>query len=425
MSFFSNLPATATSNSGEGVSSLFPTIFEIVSSQEIDELLPASIRYILTNYWISRYPSWTTLQVNNYFEEWFGVGVQGLVEWYHIDKYNSTFVDKFYGLQRFNNSDPVLTQAQAIRQAREAGNPNLQWPKSLQLTNGQKRVVFLQKIILPYISHRLSEFYNKLKSRIAMLSTELDDETGGADKKTKLKRFVIKWFVRLYPLWNSLTSLLNMVVKLAFLTGRTGSMTFLEYLFKIEYTRMTLPLENGSISPSKTLKNNERPTRTNMSSIRGIFESAIGSLGGMAGLTGSQLFPAFIFMLRVYQWWNTEDLTTKLQKKLNDIDKDIPRPPNAHISEEASNDSFEDSEMSQISEKIGTKKSDICPICKDSIENPCVLETGYVTCYACALDYIPKHEGRCPVTGKRLLGCQFDSESGEWKVVTGIRRLLV
>ena len=157
MSFFSNLPATATSNSGEGVSSLFPTIFEIVSSQEIDELLPASIRYILTNYWISRYPSWTTLQVNNYFEEWFGVGVQGLVEWYHIDKYNSTFVDKFYGLQRFNNSDPVLTQAQAIRQAREAGNPNLQWPKSLQLTNGQTRVVFLQKKILPYISNRHSE----------------------------------------------------------------------------------------------------------------------------------------------------------------------------------------------------------------------------------------------------------------------------
>lgn len=424
MSFFSNLPATAGSHSAHGISSLYPTIFEIVSSEEIDELLPASIRYILTNYWISRYPNWLTLQVNNYFEEWFGLGFQGLVEWYHLNKYDSTFVDKFYGLQRFNNSDPVLTLAHATRQAKEAGNPNLQWPKSLQLTNGQKRVVLLQKIILPYLHTKIENYYNELKVKLALLNNELSEESDeeGTNKLRRLKRILIKWFVRLYPIWNSISSLLNMAVKLAFLTGKSGSMTFLEYIFKIEYTRMVLPLENDVITPARIIDSNDRPARTNSPAIFGLFSRIIKSIGGVAGVSGSQLFPAFIFMLRVYQWWNAEDLTAKLQKKLNDIDRDIPRPPNA-FSPQVADDN--DSDIDEKLKESVTKKSNTCPICKEQIQNPCVLETGYVACYGCAMDYIPAHEGRCPVTGKRLLGCRYDNETGEWKVITGIRRLLV
>lgn len=423
MSFFSNLPATAGAHGPQGMSSLYPTIFEVVSSEEIDELLPASIRYILTNYWISRYPNWLTLQVNNYFEEWFGVGLQGFVEWYHINKYNSTFVDKFYGLQRFNNSDPVLTLAQATRQAKEPGNPNLQWPKSLQLTAGQKRVVLLQKIILPYLHTKIDDYYNKLKAKLALLNNELaeENEDEGGKSFTRFKNIIIKWFVRLYPIWNSICSLLNMAVKLAFLTGKTGSMTFLEYLFKIEYTRMVLPLENDIITPARTIDSKDRPVRTNSPAIFGLFSRLVKSIGGVAGISGSQLFPAFIFMLRVYQWWTTEDLTAKLQKKLNDIDRDIPRPPNATPQNLDDNNSDIDEKI----KKSVTKKSDACPICKEQIQNPCVLETGYVTCYGCAIEYIPAHEGRCPVTGKRLLGCQYDNEIGEWKIITGIRRLLV
>ncbi|CAR30951.1 hypothetical protein ZYGR_0P02550 [Zygosaccharomyces rouxii] len=382
MSFYSNLPTSEVS------SSLYPTIFEIVSSQEIDALLPASVRYILTNYWIARHPNKITLAINNYFQEWFQVLLKGIVEWHHIKEYNSTFVDRFYGLQRFNCSNEVLVRKQA------KNNNTKVWPPGLQFTKGQKRVVFIQKVIVPYLKDRLDE----LESKWVAQSTFQEQRN---DKRNLIRRFV----THVYPVFKKSWYLLDLFTKLLFLAGRIGSVSFLEYLFKIEYTRAVLPLSGGDARP-KSVSQANRPQRQNLYALVSRFQRILANVGNTSAYLGSQFFPAFIFMLRVYQWWTTQDLGAKLQRKLNDIDKDIPRTNNK-------------------TDGKGKSTGTDCPICHQRIQNACVLETGYAACYPCALDHLTNNEGKCPVTGKKLLGCTYDKELQKWKVVTGVRKLLI
>lgn len=382
MSFYSNLPTS------EVTSSLYPTIFEIVSSQEIDVLLPASVRYILTNYWIARHPNRITLAINNYFQEWFQVLLKGFVEWYHITEYNSTFVDRFYGLQRFNCSNKVLVRKQT------KNNDTKVWPPGLQLTSGQRRVVFLQKVILPYLRNRLDELESKW---VAQLTFQQDTEG-----RHLLKRVI----THVYPAFKKIWYLLDLFTKLLFLAGRIGSVSFLELLFKIEYTRAVLPLRDRDTGRPSVESQVNRPQRQNFYTLLNRVQKLLANVGNTSAFLGSQFFPAFIFMLRVYQWWTTQDLGVKLWKKLNDIDKDIPRS------------------NSNTDGKINRTGTD-CPICHQRIQNACVLETGYAACYPCALNYLSNNEGKCPVTGRKLLGCTYDRELQKWKVVTGVRKLLI
>lgn len=386
MSFYSNLPSTQ--NDTASIATLYPTIFEVISSQEIDTLLPASVRYLIVNYWIARNPSRFKLQINNYFHEWFDLLLKGSIEWYHISRYNSTFVDKFYGLKRFNSTNKVLVNAQA-----NAPGKSNYWPKGLTLSAKQQRIVFLEKIILPYVRQKLDDLHSKYLAQSAF----------SANKPHKIKAWIIE---QGYPLIKKTIYLLDLLTKLFFLSGRIGSVSFLQYLFNIEYTRITSPLEPSStISQRKTVLDNNRLPRQNFYSLWHQCSLALTKLSQILSYSGSQAFPAFIFMLRVYQWWTTQDLTAKLQRKLNDVDKDIPRDNN--------------------SDEVTYRSTDTCPICHKLIQNPAVLETGYATCYPCAIEYLPNNEGRCPVTNKRLLGCEYDSEKGKWQIISGLRRLLV
>lgn len=379
MSFYSNLPSGH--NDTSSVSSLYPTIFEIISSKEIDTLLPTSVRYLIVNYWISRHPSKLSLQVNNYFHEWFDLLLKGSIEWYHIKHYNSTFVDKFYGLQRFNASNKVLVQTQANSTVKH-------WPKGLTLSARQRSVILIEKVILPYVKQKLDDLHAKYVAQTAFSSDEA--------------RNVI--WEKVYPMIKKIFYVLNLFTKLFFLSGRIGSITFLEYLFQIEYTRMTVPLESSMKEKSNPPTINRLP-RQNLYSLWHKCYIVWTKLNRILSYSGSQLFPAFIFMLRVYQWWTTQDLTAKLQRKLNDVDKVIPRANNCRDQ--------------------AYRSTDICPICHKPIQNPGVLETGYATCYPCAIAYLPENEGRCPVTKKRLLGCKYNEELGKWQVVSGVRKLLV
>lgn len=386
MSFYSNLPSGH--NDTSSVSSLYPTLFEIVSAQEIDTLLPTSIRYLIVNYWISRHPSRFSLQVNNYFSEWFNLLLKGTVEWYHLTHYNSTFVDKFYGLQRFNGSNKILVQAQANSAA--TSTPK-HWPRGLALSERQKRIALFEKVLLPYIKEKLDAIHAKYVAQTTFSNDEPQD----------MKKILLE---QLYPLVKKLFYVLNLFTKLFFLSGWIGSITFLEYIFQIEYTRMISPLESSNIV-KKPFSHNTRLPRQNLRSLWHTISTALAKANGAITYSGSQLFPAFIFMLRVYQWWTTQDLTAKLQRKLYEYDKVIPRANN--ISDQA------------------YKSTEHCPVCHKPIQNPAVLETGYATCYPCAIAYLTENEGRCPVTHKQLLGCKYDLESGKWQVNGGVRKLLV
>lgn len=387
MSFYSNLPSVQ--NDSNGLSSYYPTLFEILSSQEIDDLLPASLRYILTKYWISNYPSRFSISVNNYFDEWFSILLKGSIEWYHINKYNSTFVDKYYGLQKINKvqDETVQTYLDLISQGKIS-----EWPKSLQLKKSQKLIIWLQKIIFPYLKSKLDDYHKRLIN-MSHFNT-----------LTKVQ----KWILKLYPYVRRLLLLLSVIVKLTFVSGIHNSSTILEYLAHISNMRTLLPLNYTDITKSEIINkiSLQKKVKFNNVTILHGFNKILSSLWNGFAFTGSQVFPTFMFMLKVYQWWVNQDLTNKLQKAINNIDKEIPKPPLTDY----------DPDMTSTNK---------CMICHNEIQNPSMIETGYVMCYPCAVTSLKEHEGVCPVSGQKLIHCKFDKTLNEWDVSKSVRKLLI
>ncbi|SMN21766.1 similar to Saccharomyces cerevisiae YMR026C PEX12 C3HC4-type RING-finger peroxin and E3 ubiquitin ligase, required for peroxisome biogenesis and peroxisomal matrix protein import [Maudiozyma saulgeensis] len=387
MSFYSNLPSVQ--NESNALSSYHPTLFEIISSQEIDDLLPASLRYILTKYWITNYPSRFSISINTYFDEWFSLLLKGSVEWYHLYKYNSTFVDKYYGLQKFNNSNKERSKVylDLITKGKLS-----EWPKLLHLKRSQRIITWLQNIIFPYLTNKIDDYQKKL------INHSLFNEI------TQWQRL----FLKIYPILKKSILILNLFVKLSFISGTHNSITLLDYIFNISYVRKIVPLNYESdITDNMSIGQglNKKVNFNHFTVKNGLQNITRNAWDGVA-FTGSQIFPTFMFMLKIYQWWISQDLTAKLQKRINNLDKEIPRPP------------LNSSDLEILSDSN-------CIICKNIIQNPAIIETGYVMCYPCAVTYLQEHEGECPVTHKKLLQCTFDKNLNEWNVSKSVRKLLI
>ena len=252
MSFYSNLPFGQSENRDQlydGSLTLFPTLFEIISAQEVDALLPASVRYILVRFWISRHPSRLAISVNNYFEEWFSLALRGAVEWYHLNKYNTTLVDKFYGLQRFNGI-PSKTTLNTYLQLQREGTLK-QWPRELQLNRSQRIVVWLQRVIVPYLVTKLDRLCQQWGAHFRFSRT--NNGTATASIRQKVTNAAKLLLLRVYPLLKKIGFLLDLAVQLAFLSGRVGSTSLLDYIFGISYTRITLPMEHSRDSKLRTV----------------------------------------------------------------------------------------------------------------------------------------------------------------------------
>lgn len=405
MDYLTNLPFQ-----NQAADSNIPTVFEIVSSNEIDELIPSSIRYLLVNYWIQNRPSFLSININNYFEEWLNVFFKGSIEIYFLNKHNSTFVDKYYGIQRYNGKNTTLLNAynNAIRTSTTTKEIPLwahHWPKGLQLTRLQKIIILIQKIIIPYLTIKLDRIYNKLL-------INFNPSIQNNDKITKFKNLIKFYFKNWYLTIKKTINLLDLFVMLSFLTRKKSHFTLLDYIFDIEYIRCQAPLEETL--QKNIVVNNNRPQRQNYYRTMYQLKQYFSKIKNISSICGSQLLPSFIFFLRVYQWWINENISYKLNQKLKGLDKSFVKPSTSiSINKEKENND---------SNSIYSKG---CPICHQQIQNPCVIETGYIMCYPCAKTYICQNEGRCPITQKKLLGCSFDKQSSEWKINSGIRRLMI
>ncbi|CCK73072.1 ubiquitin-protein ligase peroxin 12 KNAG_0M02190 [Huiozyma naganishii CBS 8797] len=337
MSFYANLPV------GVGDVAAQPTLFEVVSSEEVEALLPRALRYVLARHWVAGRPTRVNLWLHNRFDEWYFGVVKLAVEWYHLQTHGTTFVDKFYGLGR----------ASAVE-----GTP---------LTRVQRIAVMLQKIVVPYVEEKLQRY-----GEVGLLG---------------------QWV----PLATRLIRLLDLLWKLRYLQGDPCSAGILDYLFRIRRTRLaTSSADSGNMEPSSS-----RLPRSNWYSVAGQWARGAGTVGNAALYSCSQLFPLFIFSLKVYQW--LQDHADQQRGSQGDEDT-VPAPGPF--------------KMSTAPMTSG------CPVCRDEVRNACVLETGVVVCYPCALAYVSSHEGKCPVTGKQLLGCTLDDE-GQWTFRDGLRKLLI
>lgn len=125
------------------------------------------------------------------------------------------------------------------------------------------------------------------------------------------------------------------------------------------------------------------------------------------------LLPTGIFFLKFLEWWHASDFARQLSASQN---SQVALPPPAEM-KAAFVKALAKKEEEREKEKNGEKKKEeegsACPVCKKEIVNATAVQTGYVTCYRCAFEWVQEH-GTCPVTKQQILGG-----------TEGLRRLMV
>ncbi|AMD20843.1 HDR101Cp [Eremothecium sinecaudum] len=327
MSFYSNLPVDATAT---------PTLFEVISSQEIDGLLKPTFQYLSATV-VGRYPSRTSIAFHSRFDELYAC-CKLLLEYYHLRKYSATFIEKSYGLQRESK--------------RLAGS----------LSKLQVGAVLFDNVIVSYIRDKLEYWYTQLEGRRL------------AGRLTVWQRRFLDW----YPSVRKLLAAFSLLCKLRYLSGRTRAASLLDHLASVEFRRFVYEApaaKSGSIGNSA-----DRIVRMNSAYYKAISGHFLGKMGKFIETLASGLFPTFIFAIRLLQQWNQQP-----DRKKDDLTEIPPPPP-------VTTETRDESDQGRI-----------CPVCESTVINPGVLQTGYVACYPCAVQYVSEH-GVCPVLKTPVLG---------------------
>ncbi|ODQ65039.1 hypothetical protein NADFUDRAFT_51638 [Nadsonia fulvescens var. elongata DSM 6958] len=436
-----------------------PTLFELLSSHQLESLISPSIRYILVHY--AQHNPRYLLKLVHWFDEIYAALLGG-VEYYHLKNWNAGFMEKFNGLKRTQVLNPILS----------AGRTQMNVPSlvndSRRLTRSQIIGSLLCMVGGPYIKEKLTVRYESLTGKY--LGKDLEEErarvwsTGSLSKQAKLQFEIDYRFLKLYSVVNFSFSTVSLVFSLFYLFSKTPFHSISDYLLGIKFSRMTaydyiLDRKRSELaSPSA----GDSFPRKASSHIRN------GVLNVLDGL-----LPSSIFLLKFLEWWYSSDYIKRLYKKTRRIatirngqsqspqpeddivnDDNLPVPkrskmimPLKYNIEDSSEDSSEnDNENESESNELHERKSKsdknqrhdskiepllphlistaLCTLCAKVITNPTIIETGTVFCYPCIFNHLKENGNYCPKTGQELLLCRWNDENEEWDV-GGLRRLII
>ncbi|KAI5957442.1 PEX12 [Candida theae] len=438
-----------------------PTLFELISANQLESLLSPSLRYILVHY-ASRYPRYL-LKVNNYFDE-INLALRSFIEWYFLTYWQGSFTENFYGLKRVNQTP--LSQGEFNSSKLTQLVPSM--------IEDRRRITSLQKIVsifevtgTAFLSEKLNYCYEVWYTKY--ITNQLNThETLTKRENTKIQ--IKRKFVEIYPYVQSAYRLANFITTLMYLSGSSKSPTILTYLFKMNYSRLN-QYDYDKNEPQQKLPGTKKhnkiaPPTTVELLLHFISNNITNPSWKMVKLVLGTFFPVAIFTLKFLEWWNNSNFSAKLLKNSgNSLDFTLPPPSRLSAALRA----FATRDKS-IKKRKPYKSGKFCPLCKKEMTNPAVIETGYVFDYSCIYNYLEKshiivskkveseskeddgneeeevhsdysedvegeqvHEkkvydinkgGRCPITGQKLLGCKWNPLKEEWQI-EGIRRLIL
>lgn len=439
-----------------------PTLFELISANQLESLLSPSLRYILVHY-AQRYPGYL-LKVTNNFDE-LNLALRSFIEWYFFKYWQGSFTENFYGLKRVSQT-PLSDQKYNSSRLTQLAPSMIE--ERRKLSNYQMWVSIFEITGVSYLSEKCNYTYEILYSKY--ITGQLN-ESAAADELERRKIWIKRKFVEIYPYIQSIWRAGNLVTTLLYLSGNSKSASLLTFLFKINFSRLS-QYDYQKNQPALKAPKDHLPNRVAPPSV---LEKLVTltkyitspSWKAVRFVLGT-FFPLAIFTLKFLEWWNNSDFAQKVAKSQgNALEGSIPTP--------ASLDKFK---LFRAKPKKIYKSGSTCPLCKQEILNPAIIETGYVFCYTCIYNYLTeshKHVkkrkaevsdsesesdvdedeveegeeetpdtekdvdklrseksteqadiekgGRCPITGRRLLGCRWNSLTQEFEV-DGIRRLI-
>ncbi|KAK3318305.1 Pex12 amino terminal region-domain-containing protein [Apodospora peruviana] len=408
-----------------------PSLFELLSEQQLAALLPPTLRYLLTVA-TRRYPR-HLLRVLNSFEELYALAAL-VVERHYLRTRGGSFTEHFYGLKR----EKALT-AEIPRAAHSA--PAVV-RDALKLTSADVWRNLAVMVGIPYLKRKLDEAY-EINAPRALLGSAYTRLPANATWKDKVLHYY-RWFLRnIYPSVNTTYYFALLAFNLAYLFDNSQYHSPFLWLIGTRMRRMNAAdfhaieaLEKAATTSATNATVPAAGTSTSLFSPRNISARMMGGL--------SLVLPTSIFALKFLEWWYASDFAKQLSRKAAES-LDLPPPvvtgipPSTTTSSSENRDTVEKHSDEKLREQAPIaassllpiftvpppKHSELCPICEDDITTPTACQTGVVYCYTCIHKWItgthPRQgrfmtddanragkwesgEGRCAVTGRKVLG---------------------
>lgn len=409
-----------------------PTIFEVVSCSQLDSLLTPSLRFLLTHY-THRYPR-LLLKILNNFDE-INALLRGIIELTYLKTWNATFIEKFYGIKRVS-SIPILPNSPSI-----LATNSKKYDELKKLTTLQIIISLIDAVGIPYVASKTERFHERLIPQYLLNTISVNIPPNGQDIEEekenrknqqfslklisiwcKLKRILKDSFFKYYPTVKLVLKLITLLLNILYLSNKTSSISIIQLLSKISYSRITqldhMRVEEQLSSPKSRISTSVNVPPTLSSTLFSNIQSLSQPLCKMAWATTDTILPVSIFLLKFLEWYNSN---RNSQNKKDDDSNNFVTPIVPSIVP------IDALTSTEINDSISTHDS-LCRICHQEMHNPAIIETGYVFCYKCIYEYLrdqPKEQGgRCPVTDRRLLGCSWGDSRNEW-IVRGLRRVII
>jgi len=435
-----------------------PSLFELLSEQQLNSLLPPTLRYLLTVV-TQRYPRYLLRPLNS-FDELYAL-LMIFVERHYLLTRGGSFTENFYGLKR--------EKALAAEVPRASASSPAVVRDTLKLTTGDVWKNLAVMVGIPYLKRKLDDAY-ELEAPRALLGSSYTRMPPNPTAKQRILHYY-KWFVRnVYPSIHAAYYFAIIAFNLAYLFDGSKYHNPFLWLINTRVRRMN-GADYHAIEQLTKPAAAAAATAAGRPGTGGSFFNPR-TLGPRVLGSFSVLLPTSIFVLKFLEWWYASDFAKQLSRKAAE-NLELPPPiisglgllsPSPQSSAAAkgytatgpssSSDAAGTAQPSQQQQQqqqhplaenapIATpsllpiftvrapEESDLCPICEDDMTTPTACQTGVVYCYTCIHRWVEgthqKQEdfmagdggngsgssregkwesgkGRCAVTGRRLLG---------------------
>ena len=387
-----------------------PSLFELLSEQQLASLIPPSLRYLLAIA-THRHPRYL-LRALNSFDELYAL-LSLLVERYYLRTFGGGFTENFYGLKR----ERVLRIRGGEAKRAQLGAPQ-EVRETLGLRSGDVWKNLAVMVALPYVKRKLDESYEVHAAGVNMLGQAYRDrERYPADGTVRQRvMWLYKWFLRkIYPSVNAAYYFSLLAFNLAYLFD--GSKYHSPFLWLIGTRMRRLNEADGRAialatqPPVPSSRPGARPGQTNSIFNPRLMTSMI-SQRMLSSL--KILLPTSIFALKFLEWWHASDFARQLSRKANEgLDlpppsiSGLPAPPKPQSktskpdSKESEKTPLHRTSSTQQTPPISTRTNlpiltvpfpapdpTTCPICASPIQTPTAAQTGFVYCYTCIYKWV-------------------------------------
>jgi hypothetical protein len=291
-----------------GVDELKPSLFELLSEQQLAALLPPSLRYLVAVA-TPRYPRYL-LPVLNSFDEVYAL-VSLLVERHFLRTYQGSLTENFYGMKR---ARVLRVKGGEIPRAQLGASDNVREAVMLDRSHIWKNLAVL--VGLPWLKRKLDDGYDIHAAHVNLLRNrdrDRDQLPPGATIKQRLL-FYYKWFLRnIYPSVNAAYYFSLLVFNMAYLFDGTKYHspflwligTRIRRLGSADHHAIELATAPRSTGPARPGEGGSIFSPRNLA--RTIQPRLLSSL--------KILLPTSIFALKFLEWWHATDFASQLSRK--------------------------------------------------------------------------------------------------------------